>query len=483
MKRLVPNLTLLPLCLLFASIHAEANASPPNVVIILADDMGYGDLKSYNPDSKIPTPALDRLAAEGIRFTDAHTTGSTCIPARFGLMTGTYPFHQKGGMRDTVPLIPEDMPTLASLLKSGGYRTAMVGKWHLGFDDKPNPVAGKALTGGPMDRGFDSFFGIHASTDIPPYYYIDGRLPTGMPMKQIGDGKDDEATTGWNNIQGAFWRAGGIGRDLSLPEVTPMFGTKAVAFIARQSEQNDKADNASQPFFLYLALPSPHTPWLPTAEFVGKSGAGSYGDFMMTVDHEVGRVLKQLDDSGLADNTLVLFTSDNGPVWYAKDEKKYGHASVGKLRGMKGDNWEGGHRMPFIIRYPGKAVAGSSSDALVSFLDVSATLAELAGVTESIPADSISFLPSILGKENPNARTELAHGKSKRFMLRSTRWKLLLHKGSAGFSNRYDKGKPASEPPGQLYDMNNDLGETTNLWNDKPELVEKLSARLKEIIE
>jgi len=461
------NLRVLLLPLLLALSKFASAAERPNILLILADDMGYGDLKAYNPNSKIPTPALDRLAAEGLRFTDAHTTGSTCIPARFGLLTGTYP-HRQPSMRDNVPLIPEGMPTVASLLRGAGYRTAMIGKWHLGLTDKSNPVEGRALRGGPLDRGFDSFFGIHASTDIPPYYFIEGRLPTGMPLTTIEANNDDEAVTGWNRIQGAFWRGGGVGRNLSLPDVTPLFFEKALTFLTTKIE-------GDQPFFLYLPLPAPHTPWLPTPEFVGKSGAGSYGDFVMTVDDGIGQLLDQLDTQGIANNTLVLFTSDNGPVWLQKDVEKYNHQSAGPLRGMKGDNWEGGHRMPFLVRYPGTVPAGASTDQLVSFLDVSATLAELVGATANLPADSISFLPTLLGKESPAARTSVVHGKGKKFSFRDGRYKLLRHQGSAGFSKHDPK---EGDPVGQLYDLEKDLGETINLWNDRPETVAELSRKL-----
>lgn len=461
-------LAMTPQLLLPQSLYAQPNR--PNIVLILADDMGYGDLKSYNPDSQIATPSLDRLAAEGVRFTDAHTTGSTCIPARFGLMTGTYPFRQPS-MRDSVPLIPPKLPTLASILQTGGYKTAMVGKWHLGFTNKTQPQAGVPLKGGPVDHGFDQFFGIHASTDIPPYYYIEGRMPQGMPLKKITAHNDDEKTTGWNRIQGAFWRAGGIGRDLKLEEVTPLFFDKSVEFIAEEHKQ---------PFFLYLALPSPHTPWLPTEEFVGRSGAGSYGDFLMTVDHGIGRVLKQLEDSGHAKNTLVMFSSDNGPVWYDKDVKKYGHASVGPLRGMKGDNWEGGHRMPFIARWPGRVPAGAKSDTLISFLDVAATLAELTEQPKLTPKDSISFLQPLLGEKSENPRRVLAHGRRNKWSIRSGDWKLLLHRGSAGFSRSIDK---PNSPEGQLYNLAEDVSETKNLWEKHPEKVAELKKLLQEVRE
>ena len=461
------SLSLLSVFLGFEAVVANER---PNIVFILSDDMGWADVGAYDAKSKIPTPALDQLAAEGMLFRDAHSTGSTCIPARFGLLTGSHPSRQPS-MSDKSPLIPESMPTLASHLRSAGYETAMVGKWHLGFVDKLEPNEGKPLEGGPVDRGFDSFFGIHASTDIQPYYYIDGKLPTGMPLLEIAANNDSEEETGWNRIQGAFWRAGGIGQDLKLEEVTPLFFDKAVDYVAEKHEK---------PFFLYLALPSPHTPWLPTEEFVGKSGVGSYGDFVMTVDHGVGRVMKQLEESGLSGNTLVFFSSDNGPVWYDKDEDKFDHSSVGALRGMKGDNWEGGHRVPFLVRYPWKVKAGTESTALISFLDVTATLAELVGSKETVSEDSISFLPVLLGESEASDRLSLVHGRNKKYSYRFENWKLLLHQGSAGFSKYVPT---AEDPEGQLYDLSSDLGEEKNLWNLKPELVDKLTKQFEEELE
>ena len=294
-----------------------------------------------------------------------------------------------------------------------------------------------------------------------------------MPMGEIGDNNEDEAATGWNNIQGAFWRAGGIGQDLELEEVTPKFADEAVEFLAGAPED--------RPFFLYLAFPSPHTPWLPTEEFVGKSGAGMYGDFMMTVDHAVGRVLGQLEESGHAEDTLVIFTSDNGPVWYDTNEEQYDHVSTGMVKGMKGDNWEGGHRVPFIVRLPGSVEAGSTDDSLISFLDVAATLCDLAGVEAERPEDSISFAHALLGQEAGAGavRESLFHGKKFHACLRSGKWKLLEHQGSAGFSKREEPKPGPDDPPGQLYDMVEDPGETTNLWNERPEVVERLLGELR----
>jgi len=318
----------------------------PNVVIILVDDMGYGDPGCFNPQSKIPTPNIDALARDGMRFTDAHAPGAVCHPSRYGLLTGCYPFRTDVSVWPRKPVIDRGQMTIASLLKSRGYRTAMVGKWHLGFDERGYD---KPLRGGPVDRGFDSFFGIRASTDIPPYFYIRGDRAVEAPTGHI----EASHSEGWSRVQGAFWRAGGIAPDLKLENVLPRFTGEAIRVIGEHGK-----NGGDRPLMLYFAYPSPHTPWLPSQDLAGRSGAGMYGDFAMMVDAMIGRVLAALDDAGMAENTLVIFTSDNGPVWYDKDVERFGHDSAGGLRGMKGDAWEAGHRMPLIVRWPGQVAPG-----------------------------------------------------------------------------------------------------------------------------
>ncbi len=300
------NRTLAALAFLFclgAGVSSAADAKP-NVLIILVDDMGYGDPGCYNPKSKIPTPHIDRLASQGLRFTDAHAPGAVCHPSRYGLLTGRYPFRIDVSVWPKQPLIEEGRMTIASLFKSQGYRTAMVGKWHLGFLEQGYD---RPLSGGPVDRGFDSFFGIRASTDIPPYFYIRGDRAVAPPTDHI----EAHRSAGWSPIQGAFWRAGGIAPGLELKDVLPRFTDEAIQVI-----KDNARTRKEQPLMLYLAFPSPHTPWLPAPEFKGASGAGLYGDFMAMVDAMIGRVLATLDNAGMTDDTLVIFTSDNGPVWY-----------------------------------------------------------------------------------------------------------------------------------------------------------------------
>ena len=448
-------------------------AAPPNVVFILADDMGYGDLKAYNPQSKIPTPHLDRLAADGMVFTDAHSGGSTCVPSRHSLITGRFAARRARLNWRAGPVIARGQLTIASLLRGQGYRTAMVGKWHQGFRMKAPGVFDyeRPLTGGPVDCGFDSFFGMHASLDIPPYFYIKDRRPVMAPTETVGDNTSVGGQEDWNKIQGAFWRAGDVAPDFKHSEVTPRFAAEALKVIA--------SHDGTKPLFLYLALPSPHTPWLPAREFIGKSGAGMYGDFVMQVDHVVGQLLGGLQQAGMADNTLVLFSSDNGPVWYDKDTKRFGHRSSGPLRGIKASVWEGGHRMPFIARWPGHVPAGKRSDHTIAFADVLATCAELAGgpkLPQAAVEDSVSFLPVLLHPDRKHPpRPPILHGGK---VIRDGDWKLIDTKGSRGFAADR-KAKYGIE----LYNLRNDLTEQNNLAENMPEMVEKLRAQMRRILD
>lgn len=466
MKRVLFTLFCLTFSLGFSEIQS------PHIMIILVDDMGYGDMGAYNPESKIKTPNLDAIAAAGVRFNDAHAPGPLCHLSRYGLMTGRFPFRTDVSVWPREAVIKEEEDTIAELLVRNGYDTAMVGKWHLGFyeeDGYENP-----LPGGPLDQGFQSYFGIRASTDIPPYFYIRDDRAVMPPTEEI----EARNTEGWTNIQGEFWRAGGISPDLDLHEVLPRFTDEAVEVISAHEGEN--------PLFLYLAYPAPHTPWLPTKEFVGKSDAGMYGDFMMMVDDEIGKVMDALEAAEMEKDTLVIFTSDNGPVWFGQDVEKFGHASSGPFRGMKADAWEGGHRMPFLVRWPAVTESGSVSDHTISFTDVYATFAEMLGETmaENAGPDSFSFLPTLKGGAQ-EARAPIVLESAKKLMtIRRGDWKFIEGRGSGGFSERY-AGLSVSkeEPPAQLYHLADDPGETNNLYTEKSELVAELRAEMKRIIE
>lgn len=443
-------------------------ASRPNIVIILADDLGYGDLGCYNPQSKIRTPNIDGLAREGMRFTDAHAPGALCHPSRYGLITGEYPWRTKTAVWPSQPVIRPGQLTIASLLQARGYRTAMVGKWHLGFRESGYD---RPLPGGPVDVGFQSFFGFRASTDIPPYFYIRGDRAEAPPTLKIAANSSE----GWSPIQGAFWREGGIAPGLDLTDVLPRLTDEAVTVIQEHAKQSDR-----EPLMLYFALTAPHTPWLPTPEFAG-SEAGMYGDFTTMVDAMVGRVLRALDEANMAKDTLVVFTSDNGPVWYPEDVQRTGHDSTGGLRGMKADIWEGGHRMPFIVRWPGQVKPGTASAQLICFTDLLATFAELmeTPLPRQAGPDSFSFLPVLLGRQlaKEAARNTLVvqNGIPN---IRSGPWKLIAGLGSGGFTKPSRITPGPGDPEGQLYNLADDVGETNNLYAARPEIVAQLRRQL-----
>lgn len=475
---------------------APPDSENPNIVILFVDDMGYGDVGSYNSESKIPTPHIDGLAEEGIRFTDAHAPGAVCHPSRYGLLTGRYPFRTNTNVWPNEPVIDKDRMTIGSLLQSRGYRTAMVGKWHLGFDESHttdrsrNQQTGEntraayrqydpdhPLTGGPADRGFDSFFGIRASTDIPPYFYIRDDQVVTPPTDTIGSNYSD----GWTDIQGAFWRAGGIAPDLELREVLPRFTEEAIQVI-----EDYDGEGTEEPLMLYVALPAPHTPWLPDEEYEGVSGAGMYGDFMTMVDAQIGEILAALEQTGMAEETLVLFTSDNGPVWYDNDVQRFGHDSQGGLRGMKGDAYEAGHRMPFIIRWPGTVEPGSVTDQTVSFTDMMATFADIVDteLPEKAGEDSFSLLPVLTGDHSTDKSIRppvISTSSGGVRAIQDSQWKLIEALGSGGFTDPARIEAGPDDPEGQLYYLAEDPAETNNVWQEHPDVVRRLETQLEKV--
>jgi arylsulfatase A len=464
--------------LLFCLAPVLPGAEKPNIVVLLVDDMGYGDPRCYNPQSKIATPNIDRLAREGMMFTDAHAPGPLCHPSRYGLMTGRYPFRTDITRWPKQPLIETGQMTIASLLQTQGYRTAMVGKWHLGFREKGYD---QPLRGGPVDCGFNSFFGMRASTDIAPYFYIRGDRAVAPPTGHIAENHSE----GWTPTQGAFWREGGIASGLDLKDVLPTLTDDACAVINAQAGKNPEA---RPPLMLYLAYTAPHTPWLPTAEFAGKSGAGMYGDFVMMVDAQIGRVLAALERAGLMQDTLLVFTSDNGPVWHPADVARFGHDASGGLRGMKGDAWEAGHRMPFIVRWPGRVKPGTVSDQTICFTDLLATFADVCGakLPAGVGPDSFSFLPVLEGRQPKDQPIRgpivMRAGSSSAMLIRSGDWKLINQLGSGGFTQPKTITPGPGDPAGQLYNLRNDPAETNNLYLKHPEIVARLEAEMHHIM-
>lgn len=451
----------------------SAAESLPNIVLILVDDMGYGDPQCFNSESKIRTPNIDRIAKEGMKFTDAHASGPLCHMSRYGLLTGCYPFRTDVKKWPRHALIKKDQTTLASILKHQGYHTAMVGKWHLGFEEDgyENP-----LPGGPFDVGFDSYFGIRASTDIPPYFYIRNNRAVKPPTLPI----EARSSEGWSPIQGEFWREGLIAPDMQLHDVLPRFTDEAISVI----EKHDSLPK-EEPLFLYLAYPAPHTPWLPAEPWAGKSQVGMYGDFTEMVDSMIGRVLKSLDDADLSKNTLVVISSDNGPVWYEADVKRFGHDSSGGLRGMKADAWEAGHRMPFVARWPGVVKENSTSDETICFTDLLATFAAITGYefSEADGPDSFDFSSVLRGdnRKKPVRPSLLVRSGRGHMTIRRGKWKLIDSLGSGGFSKPSTRAPTPDGPKNQLYNLRTDPAETTNLALEHPEIVKKLQAEIRSV--
>lgn len=492
-----------------------ATAAQPNIVVVLADDLGYGDVSCNNPQSKITTPHLDRLAAEGMRFTDAHTPSAVCTPTRYGMLTGRYSWRtrMKSGVLDgfSPPLIEPGRVTVASLLRQHGYATACVGKWHLGLQwtrrDGTLETADRAetrgvrvgadidyekpFTGGPLALGFEEFFGISASLNMSPFCYLQGdrvlRLPV-LPQERMRDANFAATDEGMRSP------------DFTIRSVMPRFAGEAVAFIERQA-----AAPRRRPFFLYAPLSSPHLPVVVNDEYRGKSKAGEYGDFVLETDAFLGALLDALDRTGLAKDTLVLFTSDNGGLYHYWDAKEaddvklykiggraahireFGHQGNAHLRGTKADIWEGGHRVPFIVRWPGKTPAGTVSRELVELNDLLATAADVVGakLPSGAGPDSRSLLPALLNAKPATPVRDFAvhHSFTGVFAIRQGPWKLIPnHRGSGGFSQpREIDPTIAGGPPGQLYNLESDPSETRNVYAEHPEIVERLTKRLKSI--
>jgi len=477
----------------FLGLSSAGAATKPNIVFLLCDDLGYGDAKCNNPQGKIATPNVDKLAAQGIRFTDAHSSSSVCTPTRYSLLTGRYNWRsrlQSGVLGGLSPrLIEPGRLTVAKLLKQHGYHTAAIGKWHLGLDwaparGKPAPERNeveksnqvwsvdftKPIAGGPNSVGFEYFFGIAASLDMVPYTFIENDRVTVVPTVD----RKFPMTLGKTN---KFTRFGPATPEFKVEEVLPILTDKAVRYVAERAA----SAKSGQPFFLYLPFNSPHTPIAPTADWRGKSGLNAYADFVMETDWAVGQVLTALERYGLADNTLVIFTSDNGcsPEANLPELHGAGHDANGPLRGHKADIWDGGHRVPFIVRWPGQVAASSTSEQLICLMDFMATCADILGTTlpDDAGEDSVSFLPALIGKpEKPLREALVHHSISGRFAIRQGPWKLELCPGSGGWSSPGDpQALKQGLPDLQLYDLTTDLPEQKNLQALHPEITERLT--------
>jgi arylsulfatase A len=484
-----PLVTLLLLLTAATSLHA---VEKPNILLLYADDLGYGDLGCYNPDSKIPTPHLDRLASQGMRFTDAHSSSGVCTPSRYAMLTGRHHWRDFHGIVNSFgkSVFKAERLTLPEMLQAKGYETACIGKWHLGWNwdairtpgSKKNGIRpedfdwSKPIPDGPLAHGFDHYFG-DTVINFPPYCWIEDDKVLKAPDTMMDPAK-------WKPIKEGNWECrpgpmvSGWDPYQNIPETT----RRGVEYIKARKD-------SAKPFFLYFAYPSPHAPIIPNDSFDGKSKAGPYGDFVHETDDSIGRLLRALEESGKLENTLVIFSADNGAEHYAyaRDEK-FGHWSSHPLRGLKRDIYEGGHRVPTILKWPGVIKPGTVSHALVSQIDFMATLAAALGY--ELPADaaedSHDLLPLLKG-ETDTIRSSLIHNTNEKgYAVRDGEW--LLVDAKSGYLSRRDpawekrRGYPAGpQGPVELYHLKTDLAQKHNVAAEHPERVKELQALLKKI--
>lgn len=475
-------------------------AERPNILILYADDMGYGDLNIQNTESKIPTPVLDQLARDGMRFTDGHSSSGICTPSRYALLTGRHHWRDFHGIVSAMgkSVFAPERITLPEMLKTKGYTTACIGKWHLGWnwhaitkpDAKPIKWKGKKVYGpeaydwsksipnGPLAHGFDYYFG-DTVINFPPYTWIENDKVVKAPDTLMDESK-------WKPIKEGRWecRPGPMASDWDPYAVIPTLGDKAVAYVKEQSRKD-------QPFFLYFAFPSPHAPIIPNDEFDGKSKAGPYGDFIYESDHCAGRILAAIKEAGMENNTLVFFSADNGPEHYAyARDQKFDHWSAKPFRGLKRDIYEGGHHVPFVIKWPGKVPAGSICNQLVSQIDFMATVAAIIGydLPEDAAEDSHNFLPLLENKDRVIRESHVHNTYDRAWALRHKQWNLIS--GKTGYHSKQDKlwekkhnVPPDDDLPVELYDIRKDIGQRNNLAQKHPEVVKELQELLNTIRE
>jgi arylsulfatase A-like enzyme len=487
--------------------------SLPNIVIILADDMGYGDVSSCNPAARTHTPNIDQLAGQGISFTDAHAAAALCIPSRYGLLTGRYFFRlppQRIPWGYGAPLIEKGRETIGSLLQKAGYTTACIGKWHLGLEwalkdpsapQVPDGVAegptntdfSSPVRHGPNELGFDKSFILPASLDMPPYAFVDNDrvrdpvivmvneiYPKTKPgVKRVWDQKYvDEDDIYWG--RGVWWRNGEMSSSFRVEDCLGILVDEGISFIREQA-----AKNPEKPFFLYLPLTGPHTPWVPGEEFKGNSEPGTYGDFISQIDHVVYRVTETLRSLDIEENTLLIFKSDNGAHWSENDILTYAHQSNRGTRGQKADIWNGGHRVPLIVRWPASVKGPAICDHTISLVDLFATLAELTGqqFDESCAEDSYSFCHLLRGEMEQPVRDQIIYlSGAGGLAIKSGKWKYIRWLGSGGFTEPVRLEPVEGRPEGQLYDLEEDPLETNNLYLHEPDHVRRLSRMLDSLV-
>ncbi|MBV7532293.1 arylsulfatase [Chitinophaga sp. sic0106] len=452
--------------------QSQSSQSHPNIVYILADDLGIGDVHTYNENGKIATPNMDRLAAAGMKFTDAHSSSAVCTPSRYSILTGRYAWRsrlQKGVLGGfSAPLLDSSTLTVPELLKKAHYQTAIIGKWHLGMQwpgtDEQHIDFSQPIRLTPLSYGFDYYYGISASLDMPPYVYIENNHTIELPVDSVSASSETHV------------RKGPKGPSFVFNETLATLTGKAKAYIS---------GHKNEPFFLYFALPSPHTPLVTGSAFQGKSGICDYADYVMETDWVLGEVMKVLEAQGLSENTLIVFTSDNGYAPYAEYEKlkAAGHEPSYIYRGAKADIYEGGHRVPLIVSWPSTVKAGTTSDATVCLSDLMATCAIITGQTLAVEAggDSYSWLPLLTGKPKQYKRTvTIHHSIDGNFAIRKGAWKLALTPGSGGWSEpRTALARKEGLPEMQLFHLPTDPGEKNNVAAANPQIVKELEDLLK----
>ena len=456
----------------------------PNIIFVMADDLGIGDISPTNPDCKIETPNLQTMADQGLTFLDAHSPSSVCTPTRYGVLTGRYNWRSRlarGVLGGSSPhLIPADRPTVAHMLHKSGYHNQMIGKWHLGWDWAKLPETdGKKIDftqpvkNGPDINGFDGYYGHCGSLDMAPYVWVDTGKITAIPKREEGVTKKQNPY--------AWYRKGPIRPDFEIEKVLPHLFEKSIAHIKTRAT----AAKEGKPFFLYLPLPAPHTPIVPVPPFKDASGINPYADFVMQVDHHMGELMAAVKDAGIDDNTIIFFTSDNGCSPEANFDllKKHAHAPSAGYRGHKADIFEGGHRIPLIVRWPAKIKGGKTTQAMTCLTDLYATLRDVTGQpAEDLGGeDSHSLVPVFNGSEKSSRTSLISHSIGGSFAIRKGNWKLCLSSGSGGWSAPREKvAKKNGLPKMQLFNLKSDRGEQKNLVSDEPEQVESLLKLLAE---
>lgn len=493
--------------------HCQASEKP-NVVIILADDMGYGDVSYCNPAARTHTPNIDELARQGISFTDAHTAGALCVPSRYGLLTGRYFFRvprQSSHWGYGAPLIEEGRETIGSMMQKAGYTTACIGKWHLGLQwpvkDGSRPQIPESKTLGPTNTdfsghigrgpttlGFDYSFIMPASLDMPPYVFVKNDRVVDPVIRQVNEiyperkpGSKmvwDQKYVGEEDIywgRGIWWRNGEISASFRVEDCLDVLVDEGISFIEQQVQKEPE-----KPFMLYLPLTGPHTPWVPGEEFKGTTSLGTYGNFIAHIDDVVHRVVNTLKSLNIEENTLLIFTSDNGGHWSEEDKLTYAHQSNYGARGQKGDIWDGGHHVPFFVKWPAAIKEPAISHQTIGLIDIMATLSELTGqpIADKNAEDSYGFYKILNGNTQDAVRIQIVYISARgKLAIKAGDWKYIDCLGSGGFTDPAQLEPVEGGPLGQLYNLKQDPLEQNNLYLEKPEIVRQLSELLQNIID